>query len=60
MSSIVLSGPSAPSLKMLTALDPADLKPQSEALAGSVLSTNKAPSELRLLWPQALLGSPSG
>lgn len=39
--SIVLSGPSASSLKMISALDPADLKFQFEALAGSTFPTNQ-------------------
>lgn len=56
---IVLSGPSIPSLRMLSALDPADLKRQFEVLAGSALLANQPPSELRLLGPQSLLGSES-
>lgn len=56
---IVLSGPSVPSLKMLSVFDPADLKLQFEALISSAFSTNQRPSELKLLGPQALLESKS-
>lgn len=41
--SIVLSGPSASSLKMISALDPVDLKFQFEALAGSTFPNNQLP-----------------
>lgn len=60
MTSIVLSGPSAPSLQMPSALDPADLKLQFEALMVSALPTNQLSPGYRLPGPQALLGSESG
>ena len=60
MTSIVLSGTSVPSLKMPTALDPANLKLQFEVLMVSALPTNQLSSEYRLPGPQALLGSESG
>lgn len=56
MSSIVLSETSVPSVKMLSALDPVDLKLQFEALAGSVFPANQPPSELRLSGPHPCLG----
>lgn len=59
MSLTVLSGPSVHSLKILSALDPAGLKLQFEALAGSALPTYHPSSELSLPGPQALLESES-
>lgn len=49
---IVLSGPSVPSLKMLSSLDPADLKLQFYGLDGSAFPGNQPHSELRLPRPQ--------
>lgn len=48
MFSVVLSGPSVPSVKMLSAFDPGDLKLQFEALTSSAFPTNQPPSELAL------------
>ena len=59
MTSNDLSGSSVPSLKMLTALDPANLTLQFEALTGSALPVNQQSSEYRIPEPQALLGSES-
>lgn len=44
---------------MITALDPADLKLQFEALTGSALPASWQSSEYRIPEPQVLLGSDS-
>lgn len=48
MTSNDLSGSSVPTLKMLTALDPANLTLQFEALTGSALPVNQQSSEYRI------------